>query len=138
MILIIHKKSDQLVEVLIDGIARNYEGSLIEVFWKVALEFPEELIIWCEQDYKDLIEYSSIPEIFHNDLIMSSYAIENLFIPQKIGFIDQLPFVQINRTVKYPTWLMSSDVGGLKAKTLLKFKSHFKKVSYNTSFKVSN
>jgi hypothetical protein len=56
---------------------------------------------------------------------MASYAVENAFLPESIGYIDQLPFVNVNRKVLYATWQMSSDVGGIKGETLLKFKSLF-------------
>ena len=35
-------------------------------------------------------------------------------MPDEIGYIDQLPFVNPNNDVLYPTWKMSTDVGGIK------------------------
>jgi glycosyltransferase involved in cell wall biosynthesis len=126
MILLIHHKKDKITRVLKD----NCEIQIIskkcaEAFWELAEKFPEEIIAWCEEKYSANLNIAQWSQIFHHDLIMASYAVENAFLPDSIGYIDQLPFVKVNREVLYATWQMSSDVGGIKGETLLKFKSLF-------------
>ncbi|SDR68910.1 glycosyltransferase family 2 protein [Christiangramia echinicola] len=96
--------------------------NLVTSVWKYAEKYPEDLIGWCEEQKINVINTSNWAEVFQNDLIMASYGIENRFLPETLGYIDQLPFININSEVRYPTWLMSSDIGGIKGKTLLKFK----------------
>ena len=56
---------------------------------------------------------------------MMSYAVKTKFLSE-IGYIDQLPFINVEPGVKYPTWRMSSDVGGIKENTF-KFRISFRK-----------
>jgi len=126
MIILIHQNAQQVVKVL------NGETELkisdthcTKAFWELAEKFPEEIIAWCEEKYSTDLNMDQWPQVFHHDLIMASYAVENAFLPESIGYIDQLPFVNVNRKVLYATWQMSSDVGGIKGETLLKFKSLF-------------
>ena len=79
----------------------------------IAKSFPKELIIWCHESLKEYINYESLTTIFHHQLILSSYSISSEYIiPQEIGYVDQNCFVNVNRQMNYPTWLMSSDIGG--------------------------
>ena len=52
---------------------------------------------------------------------MASYSASvSNYIPEQIGYVDHLIYVKVNRKVTYPTWLMSSDIGGIHAKLLNK------------------
>jgi len=127
MIFLIHQKKDKITQVLQDNCEiKIISKKCIEAFWEVAEKYPEELIAWSEEKYSADLNIEQWSQVFHQDLIMASYAVENAFLPDSIGYIDQLPFVNVNRKVLYATWQMSSDVGGIKGKTLLKFKSLFK------------
>jgi glycosyltransferase involved in cell wall biosynthesis len=129
MIILIHQNSKRVVKVLKGEIEIKISGTLCtKAIWELAKKFPMELIAWCEEKYLDNLNIGNWSQIFHQDLIMASFAIENAFLPDSIGYIDQLPFVNVNRKVLYATWQMSSDVGGIKGETLLKFKSIFERV----------
>tara|TARA_R100000935_G_C2840959_1_gene170947 strand:+ start:1790 stop:3349 length:1560 start_codon:yes stop_codon:yes gene_type:complete len=126
MIILIHQNANRVVKLFRGETEINISDThCTKVFWKLAEKFPEELIAWCEEKYSSDLNIDKWSEIFHQDLIMASYAVENGFLPDSIGYIDQLPFVNVNRKVLYPTWQMSSDVGGIKGDTLLKFKPLF-------------
>ncbi len=131
MILIIHISGKEIIEVKnTSGNTVNCNKSdLTAAFWDLAEKFPKEIIAWCEEKYLDDLNIEQWSQIFHQDLIMASYAIENVFFPESIGYIDQLPFVSLNKKVLYSTWQMSSDVGGIKGETLLKFKSLFEGIT---------
>ncbi|WP_026839455.1 glycosyltransferase family 2 protein [Gillisia sp. JM1] len=130
MIILIHQKTQQVVKVL-KGEAQLEISSAncTEAFWELAEKFPDEIIAWCEEEFVDDLNIEQWSQIFHQDLIMASYAVENTFLPDSIGYIDQLPFINVNRKVLYATWQMSSDVGGIKGETLLKFKSLFEEIN---------
>jgi hypothetical protein len=126
MIILIHQKAQQVVKVMKGETEIKISDTLCtKAFWELAGKFPEEIIAWCEEKYYADLNLEQWSQIFHQDLIMASYAVENAFLPDSIGYIDQLPFVNVNRKVLYATWQMSSDVGGIKGETLLKFKSQF-------------
>jgi hypothetical protein len=126
MIILIHQNAQQVVKVLKGKNEIEISNTLCtKAFWELAEKYPEEIIAWCEEKYSYDLNLEQWPQIFHQNLIMASYAVENAFLPESIGYIDQLPFVNVNRKVLYPTLQMSSDVGGINGKTLLKFKSLF-------------
>ena len=113
MIILIHQNAQQVVKVLKGGAEIEISDTrCTKAFWELAEKYPEELIGWCEEKYSAELNLAQWPKIFHQDLIMASYAVENIFFPDSIGYIDQLPFINVNRKVLYPTWQMSSDGGG--------------------------
>ena len=129
MILLIHQKGKTVAKVLKDNEEIAVASSdCIATFWDLAEKHPSELIIWLEEAQQQNLNKDNIPEIFHHDLIMASIAITTAFFDEKIGYIDDLPFINVKRDVRYPTWLMSSDVGGIKGEVLLRFRKVFSKV----------
>lgn len=126
MILIIHHKRDKVTRVLRDNCEIEIvSGQCAETFWELGQKYPEEIIAWCEEKYSDNLNFKQWSKIFHHDLIIASYGVNSTYIPDSIGYIDQLPFVNVNRNVQYATWRMSTDVGGIKGKVLLKFQNLF-------------
>ncbi|MEP6260741.1 MAG: glycosyltransferase family 2 protein [Gillisia sp.] len=126
MVLLIHQNARQVKKVLKGKSELKISATACtEAFWELAEKFPEEIISWCEDQYSADLNLEEWLQIFHQDLIMASYHVRNAFFPNSIGYIDQLPFANVNKNVLYPTWLMSGDVGGIKGETLLKFKSRF-------------
>ena len=103
-------------EVIIEG------TSCTTALWELAGRFPNELIGWCEESCLDHLDLNKWEKIFHHHLIMASYAVETTFLPESIGYVEQLPFTNLNREVLYGTWRMSRDVGGIHAKVLNRFK----------------
>ncbi|WP_347410300.1 glycosyltransferase family A protein [Christiangramia sp.] len=89
----------------------------------MAERFPDEIIIWVEEKFVNLINKPQLNNIFCNKRIMASYAVDSNFFSHSLGYIDQMPFININPRVKYATWLMSTDVGGIFGRTLSYFKS---------------
>jgi len=131
MILIIHKKGLSVKGILYnnEAITGYSNQSLSKVLWTIAKKYPNEIIAWGEEKIVPTINsYEAWQAIFQNDRVMVSYSVNTCFLPEAIGYVDQLPFVNVNREVKFPTWQMSSDVGGIKGVTLLKFKSDFETV----------
>lgn len=131
MILIIHKDGKVLQNILKDNdtILGYSQYSLTEVFWELAEKYPDHLITWCEEHVVPHINTTEFWEtVFQHNQVIASFAINTCFLPQAVGYIDQLPFVNVNRKVKFPTWQMSSDIGGIKGTALLKFENAFREI----------
>lgn len=79
------------------------------------------LLIWCHESQKHNINIKEIKASFILKNTMQSFA-TCTYLPQEIGYVEDSPFLKINTKVKYPTWLMSSQVGAIYASTLLIFK----------------
>jgi GT2 family glycosyltransferase len=96
----------------------NPKESIISVIKQISKTFPEELLIWVKSDYKSQLNYDDIKSIFHHKCIMASYSVSgNYRISPKIGYVEQTPFTNISKEINFPTWFMSSDVGGIFAET---------------------
>lgn len=89
------------------------------VLFDIASKYIDQFIIWCRIDLKSNLNFESLESIFHHHKIMTSYAtgVQN-YIPNAIGYVEESPFIKVNKSVTYPTWLMSSDVGGIHASVL--------------------
>lgn len=121
MILLIHKRAETPLRVLKDGVEVNFEEKTCpKILREMAENFPDELIIWCEEELQERLAFENWEDIFHHELIMASYSVSNHspLLPA-IGYVENSPFLKINLKNTYPTWLMSTDVGGVHAKVLL-------------------
>lgn len=130
MIFLIHQKAAKVIKILKDNepISIGPFFKLSHTFWTLAEAYPEEIIVWCEEELYPSLNKNFLSQIFYHDGIMVSYSAKTNFLPDKIGYIDQLPFINLNRKVVYPTWRMSTDIGGIKGGTLLQFKNVFNNI----------
>ncbi len=121
MIYLIHE-NNRVLEVLdneFKPISVTLKKTISNTIFSLAKAYPNELIIWCRKDFKKLINKEAIKGIFHHDRIFASYSLSEFrFIPDGIGYVDQSIYIKANKKVTYPTWLMSSDIGGIHAKVL--------------------
>jgi GT2 family glycosyltransferase len=106
--------------------------SIVEVLFALAKEHPEEILVWCHIDLKAQLNTEEIAELFHHKKLLVSYnPFETHFIDKRIGYVEESPFIKINKKNTYPTWQMSSMVGGIYGSTLLAIK---KEVFYDHDF----
>ncbi len=120
MIKIIHQNNIAL-EVFLNDEKLEYESNkLSELLFELANRFPSVLIIWCHKKLENNLNTGAYNQIFHHHLIMASFSTShNFVISDAIGYVEQSsPFIKINFKVKYPTWRMSSDVGGINSQVL--------------------
>lgn len=130
MIYIVHQ-NNEVLDVLnnqFGPVNLPLNKSIATTLFQVAKVYPNDLIVWCHQEYKDCINVDALPSIFHHDRIMASYTLSNHFyIPPSIGYVDQSIYIKVKKDVCYPTWLMSSDVGGVHAKVINSISNTIKK-----------
>ena len=88
MIILIHRNAREVVRVLRDETGINISSTLCtKAFWELAEKFPDEIIAWCKENYDDNLQLEHWSQVFHHDLIMASYAVENLFLPDSFDYI---------------------------------------------------
>jgi len=123
MIVIYHEKN-KVVEVCYQDQNITFSSNtIITVLLEISASFPDELLIWCRYDLKSNLNLSEIEEIFHHQKILASYnTFQNSFLSDDIGYVEESVFININKKVTYPTWQMSSCVGGIRASVLLALK----------------
>lgn len=97
--------------------------SIVEFLFTLAKEHPEEILVWCHIQFKVQLNVAELAELFpHKKLLVSYNPADTYFIDKRIGYVEESPFININKTVTYPTWQMSSMVGGIYGSTLLALK----------------
>ncbi|ARV05510.1 hypothetical protein BTO04_01830 [Polaribacter sp. SA4-10] len=99
------------------------ETNIQKCVFSLSKEYTNTLLIWCHHTLKDFINKKNLSIVFHHQLILASYSINgNYIISRDIGFVDQHCFINVKRDVTYPTWLMSSDIGGINTNVIIKSK----------------
>jgi len=121
MIIVIHQ-NNTLVKILNENreeINHATEKDLVSLLFSIAKSYPNEIILWCNRGYVDSLDFDNIGQIFHHPKMMVSYSVANKkYLTDHIGYVDDTPFINVKYNVSYPTWLMSSDVGGIHAVVL--------------------
>ena len=128
MIVLIHdnKKILKVISKENDTELTGYSSkSIMEGFLKIANDFPDEIVVWCHAFYQHNLNLECIPTLFHHKRIMISFNPNENF-GKRVGYIEQSPFIKINKEVTYTTWQMSSYVGAIHTSVVNAVKTEFK------------
>lgn len=102
--------------------------SLATFLMGLAQEHPQELLVWCHERLKEELNVAEIEKLFHHHKLLLSYNPSVIdFLNKSIGYVDESPFVRINKLVPFATWQMSSWVGGIHGSVLLALKENIHK-----------
>ncbi|HEX8269178.1 MAG TPA: glycosyltransferase [Flavobacterium sp.] len=115
-----HRKAtsvyDQDLMMEIDLHARSLSALLFEL----AARYNGRLLVWCSEAYRNQLNINLIPQIFNHKRLLISYCPGGAdYLPEAIGYVEDSSFIKICKEVTYPTWRMSSVVGGIYSDTLL-------------------
>ncbi|WP_052503410.1 glycosyltransferase family 2 protein [Lacinutrix sp. Hel_I_90] len=90
------------------------------------------LVVWCHEHLKEHVNSEAFETIFHHERIFASYNPSTTdYLPKQLGYVERSFFLKVNKTVTYPTWLMSSHIGGLNTEVLRNLTRH---LNHNESF----
>lgn len=99
--------------------------NIAQIVLAIAKIFPNENIVWCHFDVIANLDNPIIEKLLIGTNIILSFD-HNNFLPAAIGYIEESPFINVNKSVKFPTWQMSSTAGIMHSSVLNKFKNHVK------------
>ncbi|MBA0884738.1 glycosyltransferase family 2 protein [Flavobacterium undicola] len=118
--IIVYHKNNKVVKVIRNDEQLSFLSNIIATaLLELAKSYPLDWLIWCEIDLRTSLNHSKFKTIFHHHKIMASYtAGAQNYISNAIGYVEESPFIKVNKSVIYPTWLMSSEVGGIHASVL--------------------
>jgi GT2 family glycosyltransferase len=125
MIVVLHKNNriSSVFSKENTTISFDKNKTIAEGILDIASQFSKSKIVWCHQNVKEQLDLEVIESLFHHNKMMFSYnPNENNYLGTKIGYVEDTPFIKINKKVHYPTWQMSSLVGALHASVLLEIK----------------
>ena len=129
MIVVYHKNNRISKVVSGENCLLSFDGNTLisEGLYNLAVQFPESKIVWCNEELQDCLNLKDIDAVFHHNKLMLSYHPGPIdFLGRKIGYVEESPFIKINKKVSYPTWQMSSTVGVVHASLLLEIKNKIK------------
>ena len=99
------------------AVAFDSRLSIAKNVYALALQFPDEIIIWSHIDVRIDLDYCH--KIFETGITMRSYNPVANYLSEAIGYVEDSPFINVSKKVLYPTWQMSSLVGGMTAIAVL-------------------
>jgi glycosyltransferase involved in cell wall biosynthesis len=125
-LVIIYHRSNRIVSAVGPSgqkLAFSKTRTIAEGLLQLALQFPDALLIWCHEDLQNQLNTAKIDAVFHHQKVLLSYSPSDVpFIDSAIGYADASLFVKMNKEVSFPTWQMSSAVGGVSAEVVLAVK----------------
>lgn len=121
--IVVYHKNNRISSVISDKKTELFFDKKITIaggLCKLAAQFPQSKIVWCNEAYKEYLHLDEIDSLFHHDkMILSNNPNDFNYLGKKIGYIDESPFIKVNKNVRYPTWQMSSDVGIIHSSVLI-------------------
>ena len=128
MILLVHKndKVSKMVDCNSNELLSSSFEKPLHVLFDLAQRFQNSLVIWCHESVESNINFEAIRASFKLKNTLLSYSDSN-YIPEQIGYVEDSPFIKVNKNVKYPTWLVSSLVGVVYGSQLLHFEKFIEK-----------
>lgn len=134
MIVICHNKNGVLTvkSTSNTAIQFNRKASISMVLKEIAAKYPSEFVIWHCEEASQVLNVEKLSELFHHKKMMLSYnPLQNNFLGDVIGLVDLSVFIKINKEVRYPTWQMSTLVGGVHASVINTLSS---KITFDSDF----
>lgn len=126
MIIIFHKDYrvvqifDENHQSILEEFANRF---LSKALIEVSTLFSEDYIVWCEISLKDDLNFDEFETVFHHNRVLASFnPFKRSYLPREIGYIERSYYLKINKEVLFPTWMMSSWVGGIHASVVLNLK----------------
>lgn len=112
-------------------IAFDNKLSIAIILNEIAAKYPKEILIWCDQSVSNILNKDGLYNLFHQYKLMLSYNPDVNYLSSNIGFVDESPFINLNKSVRYGTWQMSSLVGMVHASILIEAQSFPKDTDFN-------
>ncbi|HLF51240.1 glycosyltransferase family A protein [Flavobacterium sp.] len=94
---------------------------------KLAIQFPDQKLVWCHDAYKESLNLTGIDTVFYHPKMMLSYSPRDIiYFDTTIGYVEDSLFLKVKKEVRYPTWQMSSIAGVVHATLVLETKDKLK------------
>lgn len=98
--------------------------TIAETLSVLAHKFADEKLVWCHSDYNEILNKEDLNLLFHHDKLMLSYQPNDAnYFGNRLGYIEESLFINVNKKVSFPTWQMSGTVGVIHASVLNEIKS---------------
>ena len=135
MLILVHNK-DTVTSVLdeaLQSVSRFQLGESVPQTLKlIAEQSRNTLVVWCHEAILEHLNVNALSAVFHHQRIFATYNPTNQnYLPEQIGYVERSFYLKINKVVTFPTWLMSSLVGGINTEVLLNLTG---RINYKENF----
>ena len=121
MIIIYHNKS-KVTEVVSDtasDFSKEIHRNVVAVLLDFADQLEHEILVWCHESQRNHLNVAVVESLFHHQKLLFSFnPSDNNYFGRELGYIEDSPFIKINKEVRYATWQTSSQVGAIQASVL--------------------
>jgi glycosyltransferase involved in cell wall biosynthesis len=98
---------------------QQFNSSVTATMLCLAKQYPLDKIVWCCEKLAPNLNLEKIEALCQHKMMLLSFRLDAaLFLQKYIGYVEQSPFIKVNKNVRYPTWLMSPQVGVVDAAIL--------------------
>jgi glycosyltransferase involved in cell wall biosynthesis len=88
--------------------------NVVAVLLDFAKKFQNEILVWCHEIHKMNLNTNEIEDLFHHMKFLFTYnPSSSNYLNRELGYIEDSPFVKVNKAIRYGTWQMSSQVGAI-------------------------
>ena len=127
---VVYHKNNRIVKVVSGQnsfLPFDDRALISEALYQLAVRYPKTKIVWCKEELQGYLNLKVIETVFHHNKMMLSYNPGQIdFLGRKIGYVEESPFIKINKKISHPTWQMSSTVGVVHASLFLEIKNKIK------------
>ncbi|MCB0447264.1 MAG: glycosyltransferase family 2 protein, partial [Gelidibacter sp.] len=123
MIIVYHKNNqvESVFDCNIQKTLEHQEKNVVNVLMQLASSFQDRILVWCRSDQKEFLDKQAVKQALYLKNAMVCFN-STSYLPSQIGYVEDSPFIKVNRKVTYPTWQMSGLTGAIYGFQLLKFK----------------
>lgn len=125
--IVVYHHDDVVTEVTINQEANTANKGLLvtKVIPQLAKLYPNQALIWCHELARNAIDLTFCEKELRNDRKLISYLPQRNFFSNEIGYVEESVFINANKKVTYPTWQVSSLVGGMQTSIINQIDAHF-------------
>ncbi|WP_445454371.1 glycosyltransferase family 2 protein [Flavobacterium sp. 25HG05S-40] len=135
--IVFYHNNYKITEVVSDDLGNfplEKNRNIVAVLLDFAAKFEHEILVWCTESNRNCLNVSAIPTLLHHQKLLISFNLSSKnYFDHHLGYIEDSPFIKINKNVKYASWQMSSRVGAIHATALSACKNDLK-AEYNFDF----
>lgn len=127
--IVAYHSDNKIIEVVFvahQNISFDENQSIAHGLQQLAVQFPNEVLVWCHIDSKTNLNLDAVSTKFHHNKMLLSYNPGGNFLSDSLGYVEDSLFMNVNKNVTYATWQMSSIVGVIHASVLLEVKGKIK------------
>ncbi|AWI25677.1 glycosyltransferase family 2 protein [Flavobacterium pallidum] len=116
--IVIYHSNDRAEACFANGakIDIGVDQPVVKCIFDLAKQYPDEILAWCNSGLKDHFNTQDIESFLSaKNKLISCNPGTDFYLGNRIGYVEESPFINVKKDVVYPTWLMSGDAGAAHA-----------------------